>query len=403
MKLDKLVKEILTNIDISIKSNPSFIKILNEFLGVIKGVDEHYRIDVEESIYSKIENKHYNNTYKININDIILNIEYVESMDKGKIVNFTIQKKKNYIVTFTVNDENDITKLVSAEVTFNENDTSWKVGTERVNNDGYYYEYNYNIFKFDKNHHPIKGNYDEELDKDFATFFNIPLKEARKYRKNFEANTDYLNKFKKIGCMNKLDELYCSDKIQFGESYTFDDLDNYFVNIEEDMFDDVMNDLDDENEDEETDDLEITDDSKMEETDDLEITDDSKMEETDEELLKKYEDSFKRIDNIKSLIKSVTGKNGLFTMTQNLIMNISNYITSTDGILNTRGFIIKKLDKYTLYYVVINGKGITHMSREISIKEAQELFYSHEFNKNIFGLNEFFEIDKDKSLKLDNN
>lgn len=389
MKLDKLVKEILTNIDISIKSNPSFIKILNEFLGVIKGIDEHYRIDVEESIYSKIENKHYNDTYKININDIILNVEYVESMDKGKIVSFTIQKKKNYIVTFTVSDENDITKLVSAEVTFNENDTSWKVGTERVNNDGYYYEYNYNIFKFDKNHRPIKGNYDEELDKDFATFFNVPLKDARKYRKNFEANTDYLNKFKKIGCMNKLDELYCSDKIQFGESYTFDDLDNYFVNIEEDMFDDVMEDLDDENEDEET--------------DDLEISDDSKMEETDEELLKKYEDSFKRIDNIKSLIKSVTGKNGLFTMTQNLIMNISNYITSTDGILNTRGFIIKKLDKYTLYYVVINGKGITHMSREISLKEAQELFYSHEFNKNIFGLNEFFEIDKDNSLKLDNN
>ena len=389
MKLDKLVKEILTNIDISIKSNPSFIKILNEFLGVIKGVDKHYRIDVEESIYSKIENKHYNDTYKININDIILNVEYVESMDKGKIVSFTIQKKKNYIVTFTVSDENDITKLVSAEVTFNENDTSWKVGTERVNNDGYYYEYNYNIFKFDKNHRPIKGNYDEELDKDFATFFNVPLKDARKYRKNFEANTDYLNKFKKIGCMNKLDELYCSDKIQFGESYTFDDLDNYFVNIEEDMFDDVMEDLDDENEDEET--------------DDLEISDDSKIEETDEELLKKYEDSFKRIDNIKSLIKSVTGKNGLFTMTQNLIMNISNYITSTDGILNTRGFIIRKLDNYTLYYVVINGKGITHMSREISLKEAQELFYSHEFNKNIFGLNEFFEIDKDNSLKLDNN
>lgn len=389
MKLDKLVKEILTNIDISIKSNPSFIKILNEFLGVIKGVDKHYRIDVEESIYSKIENKHYNDTYKININDIILNVEYVESMDKGKIVSFTIQKKKNYIVTFTVSDENDITKLVSAEVTFNENDTSWKVGTERVNNDGYYYEYNYNIFKFDKNHRPIKGNYDEELDKDFASFFNVPLKDARKYRKNFEANTDYLNKFKKIGCMNKLDELYCSDKIQFGESYTFDDLDNYFVNIEEDMFDDVMEDLDDENEDEET--------------DDLEISDDSKMEETDEELLKKYEDSFKRIDNIKSLIKSVTGKNGLFTMTQNLIMNISNYITSTDGILNTRGFIIRKLDKYTLYYVVINGKGLTHMSREISLKEAQKLFYSHEFNKNIFGLNEFFEIDKDNSLKLDNN
>ena len=389
MKLDKLVKEILTNIDISIKSNPSFIKILNEFLGVIKGVDKHYRIDVEESIYSKIENKHYNDTYKININDIILNVEYVESMDKGKIVSFTIQKKKNYIVTFTVSDENNITKLVSAEVTFNENDTSWKVGTERVNNDGYYYEYNYNIFKFDKNHRPIKGNYDEELDKDFATFFNVPLKDARKYRKNFEANTDYLNKFKKIGCMNKLDELYCSDKIQFGESYTFDDLDNYFVNIEEDMFDDVMEDLDDENEDEET--------------DDLEISDDSKIEETDEELLKKYEDSFKRIDNIKSLIKGVTGKNGLFTMTQNLIMNISNYITSTDGILNTRGFIIRKLDKYTVYYVVINGKGITHMSREISLKEAQELFYSHEFNKNIFGLNEFFEIDKDNSLKLDNN
>lgn len=389
MKLDKLVKEILTNIDISIKSNPSFIKILNEFLGVIKGVDKHYRIDVEESIYSKIENKHYNDTYKININDIILNVEYVESMDKGKIVSFTIQKKKNYIVTFTVSDENNITKLVSAEVTFNENDTSWKVGTERVNNDGYYYEYNYNIFKFDKNHRPIKGNYDEELDKDFATFFNVPLKDARKYRKNFEANTDYLNKFKKIGCMNKLDELYCSDKIQFGESYTFNDLDNYFVNIEEDMFDDVMEDLDDENEDEET--------------DDLEISDDSKIEETDEELLKKYEDSFKRIDNIKSLIKSVTGKNGLFTMTQNLIMNISNYITSTDGILNTRGFIIRKLDKYTLYYVVINGKGLTHMSREISLKEAQELFYSHEFNKNIFGLNEFFEIDKDNSLKLDNN
>lgn len=376
MNLEMVIKDILSNIDLDIKNNISFKKLLDEFLSSVKGVKTHYRIDLEDSIYSKIGSK-YKNTYSTNLNDIILNVEYVESMDKGKIIEFTIQKKENYVVTFMVSDEEDITKLVSVEVKFDKDTTTWKVGTERVNEDGFYYEYNYDMFKFDKKHNLLNGDYSEELDKDFSDFFSVPLSDARKYRTNFNKYSEDVNKYKKIGSMNRLDNLYCSDKIQFGEAYRFNDLENYFVCVDEDII-------------EEDEDLE-------------EDINDDQIEDYCDKIMSMYEESYKKIDNVKSLIKSVTGDKGLFTMSQNLIMNITSYITSNDDILSTKGFIIRKLDKYTLYYVYITSNGITHMSKDISLKEAQDMFNSHEFNKSILGLNEFFDTDRGNSLKLGNN
>ena len=54
-------------------------------------------------------------------------------------------------------------------------------------------------------------------------------------------------------------------------------------------------------------------------------------------------------------------------------------------------------DKGHQIVVVLSAQGKT---TDRLIKEAQELFYSHEFNKNIFGLNEFFEIDKEDEFRM---
>ena len=63
--------------------------------------------------------------------------------------------------------------------------------------------------------------------------------------------------------------------------------------------------------------------------------------------------------------------------------------------------ITKKIDnEYTLYFIKINSDKITSMSRPITLEQAREMYNSHEFNKNIYGLQEFFQINKDKTLKL---
>lgn len=380
MELEKITKEILSNIDMNIKNNPSFKEILKHYFRLIKGVKSHYRIDLSEELYSKV-GKNYENAYPFTMNDIILNIDYVENMDSGKIIGFTIQKKENYKVTLMVSDENNISKVICIEIEFLRNETKWKVGTERVNDEGFYYEYKYNIIKYDKTHKQINKKYDTELDKDFSDFFNIPLENARNCRLNFQDNEDYINNCKKIGVMSKLDSLYCGEKILFGEVYKFEDLDDYFLDFGSKSLEDEYEDYDEE---------------------ELENLDLDEETEEDETLLGKYENALAKLDKIKKNIKSVTGTTGEFVMTQNLVINITAFLKNNDEILNTKGFIIRKINNdYTLYFVNIMNNGITKISKNVDLEQIKEMYYSHEFNKNIYGLVEFFQISNNNKLKLE--
>ena len=50
-----------------------------------------------------------------------------------------------------------------------------------------------------------------------------------------------------------------------------------------------------------------------------------------------------------------------------------------------------------LYLVTIK---ISKSNLDNTLEQAQEMYNSHEFNKSVYGLQEFFQINKDKTLKL---
>ena len=88
-------------------------------------------------------------------------------------------------------------------------------------------------------------------------------------------------------------------------------------------------------------------------------------------------------------------------MSRNLIVNIASYIELNDNTLYTNGFVIRKLDnKFKLYYITVTNEEMININREITLAEAQELFYSYELNKDIEGLEDFFEIKKGRKLEL---
>lgn len=362
MNFKEVLETILNVSDIKVKNNPNFKAILDKLYYLINTNDSNYKIDVNDEIYGRLNN--IKNVYKNSINDIIFSLEFINE-ETNKLIEFYLEKDSdNYIITLALEEGDNLIDEKVAEVTIKPDITIWKVGKTRSNLEGYYLDYKMDLFKYDKYNKLINEDFSDELDIDFSKFFNVPVKDSRKYRTNFKQYIEYVNRTKKIGCMNALDKLYCKDKILFGETFKYNELDGYFVDFEDDFLDEDIDDID--------------------ELDDIKNR------------------SLSRLNFIKEIFKKNIGINGEFTISQNLIMNIVTYIESEDNTINTKGFIVKKLNnKFTLYYLYITNDYIKKLSKEISLEEAQELFKSHEFNENIYGLNEFFQINKDKRLSLD--
>ncbi len=368
MEFKEITSILLNKLNLNIKNNPSYKAVLSKFFELTNNKMYNYRIDVCKEIYKETKNLS-KRIYKIDFDDMLINIEY-EDINSSKIVEFSIMKEneEDYIVMLMEETGEKISNDTLAEVKFTPDQTIWKIGKSKTNGEGFYFDYKREIIKYDKNNKLINGSFDNELDEDFSKFFNVPIQDSRKYRLNYKQYVEYLNKCKKLGCMKALDKLYCSKEIIFGEVFEYNDLTNYFVDIEDEL-------------------------------DDMEIDDETELE---EEIEKRQAESIRRNELIKDNFKKSIGINGKFTMSKNLIINIETFIQSRDNTLFTKGFIIKKLDnKFKLYYVTITNEKITNINKEITLEEAQEMFYSHEFNKNIYGLTEFFEIKKGKSLKLD--
>ncbi len=374
MDLETIIKEMLSLVDKDIKNNPSYKRITKELFKMIKECT-NYRIDICEDLYNSLNHKN-DKVFIVNDFDTLFYID----CEGNKNISFGINKNNNYSIDFVVTIENEIYSSITTQIIFEKDLTTWKISQEDVNDDGYYYSYLFNVYKYDKNHQLINDTFENELDNDFSKIFNVPLKDAKEYRKNFKKHREYLNKSKKIGVMQKLDELYCGRELLFSEVFLFNDLDDFFIDFSTEMIEEGM--------------------KVQYEDDDEEFLIDEETE-LDEDLTEKYEKALDKLDIIKNNIRKVTGSNGEFTMTNNLCMNITTYLKSKDDILVTKGFIIKKIDnEYTLYLIKINSDKITSMSRPITLEQAREMYNSHEFNKNIYGLQEFFQINRDKTLKL---
>lgn len=357
MDLKSTIKNILSSINLEIASDLSFKALLSKLYNIINEGVERYRIDLEPSIYTLNKGK-YDNIHPIDINDIVFNLEFIN--EENEVAEFIIQYKGEYVVSLVKSNEEEISKVKSCVVMFKDNSTIWKVGEEEANENGYYYNYEYEMYELDKSNKVVNKNFDDELDKDFSDFFSVPINEARKCRVNFNDNIDYVNKRKTIGSMKRIDDLYSGKEVLFAETFSINDLDGYFV--------------------------------------DLSIPDD---EDIDDVYASELDDAINKLESIKSKLTHVLGNNGEFVMTQNLSMNISHYIESEDDVLNTSGFIIRKLNNiYTLFYINITDENITHIAINKNLEDLKELYYSHDFNKEIYGVKDFFGIDKDKGYSL---
>ncbi len=382
MEFKELIINILNKLNLNIKNNPSYKAILSKFFELTNDKMYNYRINISKEIYDEIKDLSKNITKSRDDNRLL----YIECKDKTypKFIEFTIEKnQENYRVTLSEENGERVISVKMVNVRFTPQDTTWRISKDTTDPNGFYSDYERRKFKYDKNHKLIPNTFDDELDKEFSEIFNIPIKYCRKYRENFRQYADYLDKCKKLGAMKELDKSYCSKEIAFGEVFKYNDLTNYFVDTR--TFFDIdgtteellENDFDDENNDFENED------------------------ETLDGLEYEVSEPIRRNNIIRSNFKKTIGNKGEFTMSRNLIVNIASYIDLNDNTLYTNGFVLRKLDnKFKLYYITVTNEEMTNINREITLAEAQELFYSYELNKDIEGLEDFFEIKKGRKLEL---
>lgn len=87
-------------------------------------------------------------------------------------------------------------------------------------------------------------------------------------------------------------------------------------------------------------------------------------------------------------------------MTLNLVTNIRLFLSGKVKGLNTSGLIIRKIDtEYTAFYISLTKETMCVIPKPLSKEELLEIYTSHEINKHIFSLPEFFGMDK--KYKLD--
>lgn len=103
-----------------------------------------------------------------------------------------------------------------------------------------------------------------------------------------------------------------------------------------------------------------------------------------------------RIDSIRNKLVELIGIDGEVVMSdviyQNLIPSLAGY--EAEG-YDIKGYIIKASDdKYFLYDIIIKTTEITAFGREITHEEAINLYNMNSQNKDIYGLEEFFGVNR---------
>ena len=193
---------------------------------------------------------------------------------------------------------------------------------------------------------------DTELEKDyhFSLEFCLPLKDARKYRLNFQENAEFLNRNRYININRSYEE-----------------------NLKDNLFHSPFN------------------------IDDLEI---HLLSELDKEVAEIYQSPYHKmphqktgkLDSLLSSLKNLLGASEEIIISDNLYQTLSYYLFDlTSGYLYNKGIIIKKLNgEYTLYYLHLDNDQIIGVPEILTKEDVDLIFASEPANYNVIGLQEFF-------------
>lgn len=220
----------------------------------------------------------------------------------------------------------------------------------------YYLDYQIDIYALDRNGNILKQDMEEEKDKCFSETFAVPLDKIREYRTSFSQYYREINESKIKSEMAKDDNPYL-----FTSPFSLVDFEHIFmygVESEEGLLGAIE--------------YGYT-------LEDLEI-------------------AMRRLDELKqSLIRQI-GNEGEIILSDNLYENIARYIfNSSSEFLLTTGTIVKKYrDEYSLYCLEMQADKLMIMGKAISIDEARDIYNQNEANKEVEGLQEFFQVTRNR-------
>jgi len=377
MNIKEILNILFKHLDKNLQKNQSLIKVKDTFLHVIEEVETPYYITINESLYDLIEEFHDHIT--------IVPIPYSEtvifeiSSHGVHDIDFVLRKINDYYyVNFatSIQNINGFFDSINIDIVINNETTTWKIEEVSTDSNGYYESYNGEIHSFNKNSEELKlDNIEEINDKNFSEFFGVPLELSREYRLNFEKYKKEINNYYIQKQINRVDELY-KDNTLFVPPFFINELSDYLIK-------DYEEELKSEQEDE----------------------DHSLDEEYEEEAeILSFNKVKKRAEYIQNELIKRTGSRELFTMTYNFYLNLSTFLFLNNEKLNTKGIILRKLeDKYTIYYIYLENKGIMLMPKSLTDEEVESLYNSSKQNKTIIGINEFFNKAKKRKLKPNDN
>ncbi len=385
MELNKIIKLILNGLEEEIKNTNAFKILLDRFINIteekqnIEVFVSHAICEKEKHLYDYVDN-----VKKDEFNGLIFSLE---SLDNDEITLSLYFSDNTYKLLYVESiEKGELINDVEIDVVFNKNSTTWLITESVVDIEEYIFDYKYNILCFNKNNELIElPNIEEEKDKNFSEIFGVPIEKARYYRQNFKANCNLLNYSKLQKTINKENEIFNNQKYFFTMPFKMTEFKNFVLNGA--FYDD------DEEIDEEIDDDEIDEyyDSISEE------------EYMDEEVEDEYNETADKLLNIKEMLVKYTGTTGDFIMTYNLYLNLISFVNNSEH-LTIDGLLIRKLnDIYTAFYLHLSHNEIIIIPKNLKREELEKLYYSHDDNKEVYGLYEFFEIGKKYTLGPNNN
>lgn len=392
MKIEEIINIIRKHLNNEITNNKTFKELLNTFINEVKDRNNNpkFYIEVESPIYSISEElQNLKNVEEIKSSKTnIFNI----STDLSVSVCFSLSKiEEEYIINLSMTNLND-DKVeiieIDAKVPKLKNDLI-QITKIIMDDEDYYYEYETEFISYDKHGKKVEiPNIEEQKDEDFSKTFGISINESRNYRLNFDKYKDKLNQSKSKLNMKSIDNMFTLDSVLFSPVFKLTTFKDFIQNLEGDAYDEE----------------ELEDD--LEEIDidfDSDIIDETIEEDYDEEFDELDKRSEERSEILENTLISYLGKNGDFTISYNLYLNMKTYILSKNDLINTTGIIIRKINnEHTIFYMTITNNQIIMLPYKPSKEELMNLYKSDPMNQNMYGLDEFFDIDKKHTLKPEN-
>lgn len=334
----KLIDLVINCLPEKLLSDGIFLEFKKEFIDVFDKVKLIGKIILSEEIYE---------TFMVN------NLQYEDRVLKDnslRLLRLSFFRGKGYILDIYRYEENFIIILkisepnIYREITLNIN-PKFKVGTlvTEKRNDNFCEDFKCDICYYNNEGDLLNVDSQEEIDYVFSKRFSVPISMARFLRNNFQKFKDKINVFYAKELMaSKDNELREEDLLLFKGPFNLKDLKEYVINC---VREDIISVLSKNNMDFE------------------EYLNTKKI---------KNEDI---IDKITYNLLSQIGE-GEVVISNNIIDNLISVLEGFAlGFVNTRGYIIKKLNDYFIfYYVCIENDMVTLMSQEISREDAKILF-----------------------------